>query len=414
MNTTTPIVSVCLPVYNGARYLAKALDSVLAQTHQDFELLIADDCSTDSSAAIIEKYAKQDPRIKAWKNETNLGHYGNYNACLRKASGKYIKLFAQDDILHPRIIERFVSVLNDNSHIVLVNCARIWIDASGQTIKVKTDLDKQLTKPFVRDTTLSGDKAIVSTLKDATNWLGEPSSQMFRSEFLSGGFDESFRQIGDLEYNYRLLQNGDYRFIADELCYFRKHGGSWTTTNSRELSTYLEWLLLASKYTRFLVKAGYSAEEYCLKFLKDWMRNLEETMHQTNKISEKERGSILRELCGHIDPLSLFSCQKNAERKHLEEFRAMSAIALLQGSLLEHELRLVGAEAARPYTDERLDNDDLSELRPGIAAALYGLKQTLLERDKEIAALRSALNEMGDSVSWKLTEPLRKLKGRIF
>jgi glycosyltransferase involved in cell wall biosynthesis len=414
MNAKTPTVSVCLPVYNGGRYLAKAIDSVLAQTHEDFELLIADDQSTDDSAAIIEKYAKQDKRIKSWINESTLGLYGNYNCCLKQASGKYLKLFAQDDIFHPRLIERFVSVLNDNANIALVNCARIWIDASGQPIKIKTDLDKQLTKPFVKDTTLSGDKAILATLKDAINWLGEPSSQMFRAESFNGGFDESFSQIGDLEYNYRILQNGDYRFITDELCYFRKHGGSQTTSNNRDLSAHLEWLLLASKYTRFLTKAGYSAEEYALKFLKDWMHSLEEALYQGNNIAEKERATVLRQLCGHIDPISLFYCPKNGKRNHLEEFRAMSAVALFQGALLEHELRLVGAEIARPYTDETFENTALAELRPGIVAALAGLRQTLQERDKEITALRLALNEMGDSVSWKLTEPLRKLKGRLF
>ncbi len=414
MNSKTPSVSICLPVHNGARYLAKALDSALSQTHEDFELLIANDRSTDESQDIIEAYEKKDKRIKAWINEKRLGLFGNYNSCLKRASGEYIKLFAHDDVLHPRLIERFVSVFKENSNVVLVNCARIWIDASGQTIKIKTDLDKQLTKPFVKDTTLPGDKAIVSTLKDTINWLGEPSSQMFRAEFTNGGFDESFTQIGDLEYNYRLLQHGDYRFIADELCYFRKHGASMTTNNSKELSPCLEWLLLASKYTRFLTKAGFSAEEYCLKFLKDWMRNLEENLYQGNNTAVKERGAVLRELCGHIDPLSLFSCKKNAERNLLEEFRAMGAIALFQGALLEHELRLVGAEIARPYNEEPFDNDALAQLRPGIVAALAGLKQTLLERDKEIAALRIALNQMGDSVSWKLTEPLRKFKDRLF
>jgi glycosyltransferase involved in cell wall biosynthesis len=124
MTNTTPKVSVCLPVFNGARYLEAAIESVLSQTHENWELLIADDVSTDESSAIIGKYAKQEPRIVSWRNERNKGVCANYNDCITRAGGALIKFVAQDDILEPNAIERMVAVLSENPTVSLVSCAK--------------------------------------------------------------------------------------------------------------------------------------------------------------------------------------------------------------------------------------------------------------------------------------------------
>jgi glycosyltransferase involved in cell wall biosynthesis len=408
-----PTVSICLPVYNGAKYLAESLESVLSQTYPDFELLIGNDCSKDESQNIIESYGKRDKRIKAWTNATNLGHYPNYNSCLEKASGQLIKLFAQDDILRPGMLGRMVQAFNDNPKISLAATARTWIDGQGHTIPVESQIDIKLTKPFNRDTTIPGKEALVLTLMECTNWIGEPSNQMFRAEFLDGGFDTSFNQIGDLEYNYRLLERGDYYFIADELCLFRKHSNSWTKSNNAELRTYLDWLLLGAKYRKYLSQAGITSEEFCLNFMKDWTRNLECELNQVKRLSWQERGMVLRQLIGNVDPLSLFNPDRHAKRDLTSEYRLLGALALLQSSLLENEIRVIHTETARPYYDTDLPHNPVFGIRPGLAAALEGMKETLRERDKEIQSLRRALDEMGNSRSWKMTEPLRRLKGRM-
>lgn len=407
-----PKVSICLPAYNGAKYIGKAIESVLSQTYGDFELLIADDHSVDGTKDIVDRYCKQDNRIIAWTNVNNLGHYGNYNACIEKSSGTYIKLFAQDDLLHPFCIERFISIFVENPSISLVNCARRWMDDDGKLLGVKSELEIKLTKPFAKNTRLNGNEAIIGTLKEATNWLGEPSSQMFLAKFVDGGFDTTYRQIGDIEYNYRLLENGDYYFVAEDLCDFRKHSDSWTTANSRELSTYLEWLLLASRYRKYLVQADLTYEQYALNFMKDWTRNLEEKMYQDNRIGIEEREVVLCELYGNENLHTSFSYEKHAERNLLSEYKALGALGLLHGSILENELRLAGEEAAQPYFELKPLNSLLAETRPDLVAALRGLKETLRERDKEIESLRRALTEMGNSLSWKLTEPLRQFKGQ--
>src|SRR6516225_5012596 len=119
-----PKVSICLPVYNGEDYLSQAIESALGQTYSDFELLIADDASIDSSLEIVRKYAKQDARIVYWQNDTNKGLFGNYNETLNRASGEYIKPFAQDDFFEANILERMLASFGADPEVVLVACAR--------------------------------------------------------------------------------------------------------------------------------------------------------------------------------------------------------------------------------------------------------------------------------------------------
>ncbi len=94
-----PIVSVCLPTFNGERFLGAAIQSLLSQTFFDFELIICDDCSSDKTVALIQSFAERDPRIKFFQNEKNCGLFENYNVCLGRVIGQFVKLFAQDDLL---------------------------------------------------------------------------------------------------------------------------------------------------------------------------------------------------------------------------------------------------------------------------------------------------------------------------
>src|SRR5215213_6401610 len=91
-------VSIGLPVYNGDRFLARSLDSLLAQTMPDFELIISDNASSDGTAEICRAYARRDRRIRCVRNEHNLGVYRNFNRVFQLSSGKYFKWAAADDV----------------------------------------------------------------------------------------------------------------------------------------------------------------------------------------------------------------------------------------------------------------------------------------------------------------------------
>ena len=102
MESETPRVSVCIPVFNGARFIAAAIESVLRQTFTDFELIIVDDHSSDRSLEIISGF--HDDRLRVVVNERNLGAEGNWNRCLTESKGIYLKMAGLVDLTIHRSI----------------------------------------------------------------------------------------------------------------------------------------------------------------------------------------------------------------------------------------------------------------------------------------------------------------------
>ena len=115
----TPLVSIGLPVYNGERFLAQALDSLLGQTLQDFELIISDNASTDGTADICLDYAARDARIRYIRQPSNIGAPRNWNFVALEARGRYFKWASADDFCDPRMLEKCVAVLSADPSVVL-------------------------------------------------------------------------------------------------------------------------------------------------------------------------------------------------------------------------------------------------------------------------------------------------------
>ena len=103
-----PLVTVTIPMYNNERFIRQTIESILSQTYTNFELLIYDDNSTDSSYEIATSF--RDTRMRVFRNKRNLGPEGNWNKAIRGVSGKYVKLICGDDILYPKCLEKQVAV----------------------------------------------------------------------------------------------------------------------------------------------------------------------------------------------------------------------------------------------------------------------------------------------------------------
>lgn len=136
MTTINPRVTIGLPVYNGQNYLAQTMDSLLAQTYRDFELVIADNASTDRTEVICREYAAADGRIRYHRNEENIGASANYNLVFELGRGDYFKWAAHDDLLAPTFLERCVEVLDNNPDVVLAYTQAKAIDDKGDVVKV--------------------------------------------------------------------------------------------------------------------------------------------------------------------------------------------------------------------------------------------------------------------------------------
>jgi glycosyltransferase involved in cell wall biosynthesis len=223
MSDSVPLVSVCMPAYRGAAHLAAAIDSVLAQSFADFELVIVDDNSPDDTAAIVAGY--RDARIRYLRNAQNLGPQGNWNRALGEARGKYFKLMPQDDLLAPDCLARQVAVLDADTAqcIALVFGGREIIDAQGKSLMRRA--------PFgARQRAIAARDLVLACVRAGTNLVGEPGNVLMRRELTQriGAFDGTYGYLIDLDYWFRALRHGDAVYLPQTLSSFRISQGSWS------------------------------------------------------------------------------------------------------------------------------------------------------------------------------------------
>lgn len=213
-----PKVSILIPTYNYADFLDETIRSVLHQTYKDFELIIVDNNSSDHTQQVVEKYLR-DPRVFFYKNERNVGLVENWNKCLEYARGEYIKFLCADDKFHPRLLEKFVPVMEKFPTVSIVTSYR-------QTFGLRT---KTITTPTTG--LQNGGKVIFDCLFGGKgNHIGEPTTVMFRRSGLKvGKFDPAYLSIVDFNMWLRLLTIGDLYVIPEVLSYFRIHEIQVTT-----------------------------------------------------------------------------------------------------------------------------------------------------------------------------------------
>ena len=141
----TPRVSIGICLYNAEQFLTQAMDSLLAQTYRDFELIITDNCSTDRTGEICRAYAARDARIRYHRNDSNIGAPKNFNLAFSLARGEYFRWAAGNDLCAPELIERCVEVLNKRPEVVLCYPKTTLVDENGARIR---DYEDMLDLPF--------------------------------------------------------------------------------------------------------------------------------------------------------------------------------------------------------------------------------------------------------------------------
>jgi glycosyltransferase involved in cell wall biosynthesis len=189
---------------------------VLAQDWTDYELLISDDRSTDGSAAIIAAYAARDPRIRFQLQPVNLGMVANWNWCLRQARGEYVKfLFGDDRLESPRALRALRDALAHHPSASLAASARSILNAESALVGLWDEFREAGLHP--------GPAVVQRCLRETRNLIGEPSATLFRRRDAARGFDPRYRQLVDLEFWFHLLEQGDFVYLPDPLCSFRRH-----------------------------------------------------------------------------------------------------------------------------------------------------------------------------------------------
>lgn len=129
-----PLVSVIIPCYNAEKYIEQAVHSIIKQTYKNLEIIVTDDCSTDKTFEILQRLAKEDSRIKLYKNETNLKIVKTLNNQISQVNGKYIARMDADDISLPKRIEKQVEFLENHTDYGFCGTNAYHIDENGKTI----------------------------------------------------------------------------------------------------------------------------------------------------------------------------------------------------------------------------------------------------------------------------------------
>ena len=217
-----PAISVCIPTYNAAPWIAATIDSVLAQTRGDFELVILDDCSADDTLGIVRRY--DDPRIRLLVHERNMGAEAAWNRLLQEARGRFVKLLCCDDLIYPTCLERQAAILErpDQATVALVTGPRDIIDDAGAVIVRR--------RGMTQAGRVEGQTMIRRVVASGRNWIGEPLSVMFRREVAAsvGGFDASEPYCIDIDLWCRLLSKGDLWVVPETVGAFRVSRSSWS------------------------------------------------------------------------------------------------------------------------------------------------------------------------------------------
>lgn len=210
MNTQPPVISVVLPVYNAGRYLAQAVESVLAQTFRDFELIAVDDGSTDNSRALLETFARRDPRVRVI-SRPNTGIVGALNDGLAAARGRYIARMDGDDVADPERFARQAAALDAAPDCVALGSAVRFIDPEGRPLKIY--------RPP------AGHNAIRDELSWGNGGALVHPAVVFRRDALEacGGYRQEFIFIEDLDLYVRLLRFGRLANLPDVLLSYRQH-----------------------------------------------------------------------------------------------------------------------------------------------------------------------------------------------
>jgi glycosyltransferase involved in cell wall biosynthesis len=240
-----PLVSVVTPFHNTAPYLAECIESVLAQTYANFEYILVDNCSTDGSTEIAERYAGRDPRIRLIRRTELLTQVQNYNLALAEisAASRYCKMVQADDFIFPECLRLMVEAFEQSETIGLVSSYDL------KAGKVRGSGVPYQTTPF------PGRDIARLTLRDGVFPFGSPTTVMYRSSMIRGPrpFFEEGLLHEDTEKCMQILEDWDFAFVHQVLSFLRADNESITSAARRFEPFTVDRYIVVQRYaSRFL------------------------------------------------------------------------------------------------------------------------------------------------------------------
>ena len=216
-----PLISILIPAYN-PRYFRAALESALHQSYERTEIIVGDDSRSGEIEEIVRACDPLSMQVRYERNPKTLGAKANYCRCFDAARGDYIKYLNDDDLLHPCCVERMAQCLTEHPDVTLITSSRNFINASGEVLQVARLANS--------DSIINGVGLADMMLTNRNNYIGEPTTVMFRKQDLLGTVPDilsfanrSAHASGDVTMWVNLLSKGDLIYLSDPLSSFRVH-----------------------------------------------------------------------------------------------------------------------------------------------------------------------------------------------
>ena len=217
-----PAISVCIPTYNGAKYISQTIESILNQTFTDFEVIVSDDGSSDKTLEIVGSF--NDPRIVRIDRLSKVGAEANWNNAVATASASLVKLVCQDDLLYPQCLEVEVQTMNksENQDVSFCFHLRDFVTPNSRKLSARRVGYSNLQKYSKTD-------ILTKVVRSGGNPIGEPMAVTMRKLSLNSAGKFRGDYVIDLDMWSKLSDQGSALFIEQHLSAFRISNTSWTS-----------------------------------------------------------------------------------------------------------------------------------------------------------------------------------------
>lgn len=273
-----PLVSIMIPTYNRPELFEKTLQSAMAQTYPNVEILVNDNSTDDATQQLMEKYVTDD-RIRYFRNRLAVCKADNFAPFEEMAAGEYLQWCMDDDILVPEKLACMVPVLRDNPQVALVTSQRGFIDEQGCRLADMEDKIIYTDAPWMCFAKEAIGKCM---LTEIYNFIGEPTAVLFRRKDLQNHYWQAdcrgYKAISDVVMWLELLEKGDMVVFREPLSYYRRHAGQEGQSPEVVLLSRLEWLSLLKEYRQrgvFIDETSF--QQGLVKLKKDFLQMQQES-----------------------------------------------------------------------------------------------------------------------------------------
>ncbi len=245
MENSQPLVTIAIPIHNAQRFLAETIESAIAQTYSNLEILLLENSSSDSSLQIAMRYESLDSRVRVIQSEKLLEVEINFNRALQLAQGKYLKILCSDDLIDVDCVEKQVLILELNPIIATCTSSRRVITADNREIIKR----RGFTKNF---TVLTGCDAIRTSCVAGTNYFEGTFATLYRTSIAKkiAPFNAQHKYVIDMDFCARTLDHGPLYVLNDVTGSYRARSNSYSAAVSKQqYGDFMDWVneMIATK-----------------------------------------------------------------------------------------------------------------------------------------------------------------------